>query len=1025
MRTEQAVAGIDLGSASLHAAVLSRQTGNILTAFSRMHFGKPWEVLSRVAEELTGKYDLTGFAFTGTGGKLAAEANSTFFEYDTITIPRGVAYLKADARYVFHIGARDPYFFEIDPEIGKISEGSGTKCGGGTGILLAKQFKRYFGHLTPPGDDSREAMEEHMLNVFDKADDVIAKAEERLEIGGRCGVIITSDMIHKQNAGFKTPDILNAMVQRVAVNYVSDVLKAREFPLAPAAATGGVAENGFFVSNLENLLGLDIEVPEYHQQAAAIGVAILGREHPHSLNHIERASVDSLTARKKESVNKAPPLSLDNVIIHEEPDLRIPEQPVDVIIGVDGGSTTSKLVVVDADSLEIYFKKYISTAGDPENAGKELFRSVRDAMGDNIRNVRGIGFTGSSGALYEVLFTDITKDGRSDILMDEITCHKMGVQYHNPQVDTIFELGGQDAKFTRLRKDGTVANAKMNLACFAGTGQTIENMASNYGMDVRTSLQEKAFQASRIPRVDGTCAVFSEAGIADLAALEFSQEELAAAILNAGIGGYVHKFVGNEDIGESCSAQGGPFLGKAALATLAAETGKKIFAFPHREVMGAVGAALAVNDRLAKNPEKELTTAFRGFAIADSEFRRYKQKCSDINGAAKCKTRNCDIDVYEIGDQKIYSGGACPKGNTDDSGNRQKKDYTAIYQNLLEKKLAEFSLSTPSPESGKETVGIPRSMFFLNENAVFLSSLYQFLGFDVMISPPSDDEIVTLSFHYSHSEDCFPVKLAHGHAAFLLDKVDKMLLVNYVGSQHHNTEDRHNGKLKCCPYSASIGFNVAANLGLPQQRVFLPVLHENDHRRTLSDRFYADLNRVYPGRFTKQQVAESVRKAEQEQRRLLDKIYRQGAEFIASLNDDDYAFVGIGRGYTLLDGRASADTSKLFAEKGLNFIPSYFLDTNDIPVEKAFPNMYWQLGKRILQDSIFVAESENLYPVIMTNYACGPDSMLQFHLDRIFHKADKPCLFLQTDGHTSNAQYGTRIMAHNQVVKEHQNKTRS
>ncbi|MFW5996824.1 MAG: BadF/BadG/BcrA/BcrD ATPase family protein [Lentisphaeria bacterium] len=1018
MIKEQAVAGIDVGSASLHIAVISQQTGNLLSAFSRMHFGKPWDLLSQIAGELSRDYDLTGFAFTGTGGELAAEANATLFEYDTITIPRGIAYLKPDTHYVFHVGARDPYFFEIDPAIGKISEGSGTKCGGGTGILLGKQFKRYFGHLIPARDDTREAMEEQMLKVFEKAEEVIDHSKEELEIGGRCGVIITSDMIHKQNAGFKTADILNAMVQRVAINYISDVLKAREYNNEPAVATGGVAANREFVRNLESLLTLDIEVPPFHQQVAAIGAAILGSEQPEALTTIQRSSIDSLAIRKKETIHTSPPLSLENVVMYDEPPLKTPAGGVDVIIGVDGGSTTSKLVVVDADSLEMYYKKYISTSGDPEQAGKELFRSVREALGEKIRTVRGIGFTGSSGALYEVLFSDVTKDNRSDVLMDEITCHKMGVQFHNPQVDTIFELGGQDAKFTRLRKDGTVANAKMNLACFAGTGQTIENMASNYGMDVKSSLQTQAFQAPQVPRVDGTCAVFSEAGVADLAALEFSQAELAAAILNAGIGGYVHKFVGNEDIGDNCSAQGGPFLGKAALATLAAETGKKIFAFPHREVMGAMGAALAVKDKLDRKPAGSVSTAFRGFEIVDTEFRRFKQKCSDINGVAKCKTRDCDIDVYEIGSQTIYSGGACPKGNTDDSGNPQKKDYTAHYQTLLEKRLADFSI-TESQNNGKETVGIPRSMFFLNENAVFLSSLFHFLGFDVRISPPSNDEIVHLSFQYSHSEDCFPVKLAHGHTAFLQDKVDKLLLVNYIGAQHHNTEDRHNGKLKCCPYSASIGFNVAANLGLSQDRLFLPVVHENDHRRALSDRFHADLNRVYPGRFGKKTVADAVKRAEEEQQKLLDEIYRQGTEFLANLNEDEYAFVGIGRGYTLLDGRASADTSMLFAEKGLNFIPSYFLNTRDIPVEKIFPNMYWQLGKRILQDSIFVAESKNLYPVIMTNYACGPDSILQFHLERIFHKADKPCLFLQTDGHTSNAQYGTRIMAHNQVVREH------
>ena len=1014
MKNETVAVGIDLGSASLHTAVVRESDTSIVEAQSYMHFGKMWDILAQVTHRIAQTYNVKGFAFTGIGGELAAEANSTFFEYDTITIPRGVYHLTPETRYVFHVGARDPYFFEIEENIGKIDEGSGTKCGGGTGILLSKQYKRYFGHFFPPEDQSREAMQKRMQEIFRHAAQAVQQADKDLEIGGRCGVIITSDMIHKQNAGFKTENILKAMEHRVAVNYVSDVIKTKQLADAKAVITGGVAANNRFVEELEYLLNLKIHRPEYYQQAGALGVALMGLEHPDTLNTVSQSKINSLAQQKKDFVNTSPPLSLDNVVMYDEPPLKTPDGKVDVIIGVDGGSTTSKLVVVDAENLQMYYKKYISTAGDPEGAGKELLKGVRDSVGDKINEIKGLGFTGSSGALYEMLFTDITRQDRSDVLMDEITCHKTGVRHYNPQVDTIFELGGQDAKFTRLRADGTVANAKMNLACFAGTGQTIENMASNYGMDVKSSLQEKAFQASRIPHVDGTCAVFSEAGVADLAALEFSQEELAVAILNAGVGGYVHKFVGNEDIGDFCSAQGGPFLGKAALATLAAETGKKIFAFPHREVMGAMGAALAVQHKLNYHKGQQLKTAFRGFSIIDKKFNRTQRKCSDINGDLKCKNRDCIIDVYEIGEQTIIAGGACPKGNSDKSSGTAKPDMTARYQSLLENVLNDFK--TPMEKNTSKTaVGIPRSMFFLNENAVFLTSLYHELGFAVKLSPPSNDQIVHLGFKYSHSEDCFPVKIAHGHSAYLRDKVDHILLVNYIGARHRNGSD-NDDKLKCCPYSASIGFNVAANLELPTDNAFLPVLHENDHRRELSDRFYEDLRRLYPQQFSKKQVAEAVNRAKERQNNFLRTIYEKGREFLNNITD--YAFIGIGRGYTLLDSKASADTGKLFAEKGLDFIPSYFLDTEHVAVEEIFPNMYWQLGKRILQDCIFVAETEKLHPVIMTNYACGPDSMLQFHIERIFRKADKPCLFLQTDGHTSNAQYGTRIMAHNQVVKE-------
>jgi len=186
------------------------------------------------------------------------------------------------------------------------------------------------------------------------------------------------------------------------------------------------------------------------------------------------------------------------------------------------------------------------------------------------------------------------------MVIDEITCHALGVKHFNKKVDTIFELGGQDAKFTLFSGEGVVKKAKMNLSCMAGTGQTMQNLIGMVGLSF-DEFEKLALKAKKVPVVDETCGVFTEEGIARLIALRLPKEEIAASIAYGFIGGYINKFVGNEKFGKFISAQGGPFKNKACLAALAAHTGAKINAFPHRQLFGAYGAAIAAHNKLNEN----------------------------------------------------------------------------------------------------------------------------------------------------------------------------------------------------------------------------------------------------------------------------------------------------------------------------------------------------------------------------------------------------------------------------------------
>jgi len=605
--------GYDIGSEFVHSVSLDENNKIISSPKSRMHFGNPASVIKDILKENKKKgisEKNSVFAFTGSGGKVFSDVTKADFFYDSLTIPLGAHLIAPDAKYIFHIGAKDPYFFEKSSggefKIYVPDYGTGTKCGGGSGILLNKQCRRLFSDevikKTP-----QETMEEMYKLSYKSA----LKSDKEIDVGGRCGVVIQSDMIHLQNCGESIPNILRGLFERIAKNYIADVIRIRNLEKdAKTVITGGVANNDYIIKMLEKNTQLKIDRLENFDKVSAIGAA-LRLKGKNKLYQGNIKNIDKVTEIQRKNINYAPPLSKFLPLVKsfsereskKYGDLKVfydKEEKIPVVMGVDGGSTTTKAFILRVDNLEPVAEICIETHGRPLPAAQKIFKEISDHFKDRLE-IKAVAYTGSSGAFYYKLFTKPEKiDDCADIVIDEITCHALGVRRFDEKVDTIFELGGQDAKFTLFSKDGGVKKAKMNLSCMAGTGQTMQNMIKMIGMDFDT-FEKLALKAKRTPIVDETCGVFTEDGISKLVSLGLPKEEIAAAIAYGFIGGYINKFVGSEKFGEFISAQGGPFRNLACLAALAAHTNKKINAFPHRQLFGAYGAAIAAHKRLSED----------------------------------------------------------------------------------------------------------------------------------------------------------------------------------------------------------------------------------------------------------------------------------------------------------------------------------------------------------------------------------------------------------------------------------------
>ena len=410
-----------------------------------------------------------------------------------------------------------------------------------------------------------------------------------------------------------------------------------------------------------------------------------------------------------------------------------------------------------------------------------------------------------------------------------------------------------------------------------------------------------------------------------------------------------------------------------------------------------------------------MESRFRGFEVGNVDFEKESCNCEEIVGDS-CNARNCLLNVYHLGEDVVLAGGLCPKGNTGGNG-KKINNYTQMYKTWLNNELRNHTVPLEGYD-GSERVLIPRSLTFLNEKGVFQAALYKNLGFDVSVSPESNDEIADFGEAFSHPESCYPSKLVHGHSAVLKNNLksgrDKIFLPDTISV----FEDGK--RLVFCPYVASAGHVVMGNLRLKEQDVLIPVIKYDDESSPLEKSILSDLERAYgEGRFSRRQVRECIDSAIESQDNFLTDVKNKGQKIFERLVEKgEDVYLGIGRGYTLLDEKASSKVDELFAVNGMHFIPSYLLDTGDENIGDVADNMFWYQGASMIRASMKFLQEDNVHLVRFTNFNCGPDSMVLIHERGFADKAERPRLELETDGHNNNAQFGTRIQAYRVVVEQ-------
>ena len=786
--------GIDIGSTTVKVVVLDEQNQLLFRSYER-HYSKTRE---RTCQTLQGLRGLLGgqqvqLIITGSAGLGVAKAAGLDFVQEVYATAAAVRALIPDTDAVIELGGEDAKIIFFGNTLEERMNGS---CAGGTGAFIDQMAT--------------------LLNVTaDELDELALKHEKIYPIASRCGVFAKSDIQPILNQGGRKEDVAASIFQAVVDQTVAGLTQGREltgkivFLGGPLHFLQGLRER--FVETLQ----LDAEHAVFPQDGdcfAAIGAALCTGEQTAQpfetlLDLLEHA------ASTAQAVDVMPPLFTSqaeyNAFAHRHSAMTVPLVDLsayrgDAYLGIDAGSTTTKVVLIDGEG-DILHSFYHSNQGNPVSIVLPQLKEIYRLCGDRVR-IQGAAVTGYGEDLIKHAFS-------CDLGLVETMAHLKAAQHFNPQVDFIIDIGGQDMKCFKIRH-GAVDSILLNEACSSGCGSFIETFAKALGRSIG-DFSKMGLLAQHPVDLGSRCTVFMNSSVKQAQKDGASVEDISAGLSISIVKNAIYKVIraaDADDLGQHIVVQGGTFLNDAVLRSFELELGREVTRPTIAGMMGAYGAALAAKD-----------AGLHGSSLLSQEaLEHFTHEAKP----ATCKlcTNHCSLTVNRFdGGRRFLSGNRCsrPLGQEKvEIPDLMKFKYD--YLRTLEGK--------GSGDGSRGKIGLP---FGLNmyENLPFWFTLLTQLNFEVVLSPLSTRSLYIKGQRTIPSDTvCYPAKLLHGHVMALLEEgIDTIFYpcMSYNFDEH--LSDNHYNCPVVAYYPDLLGVNIPAlskirylhpNLGLHRPRDF-------------------------------------------------------------------------------------------------------------------------------------------------------------------------------------------------------------
>ena len=727
--------GLDVGSTTVKT-VITDTAKNIIYSRYQRHFSKVKETVTEQLELIREAYPDDDFTvcITGSAGLGLANSANLPFVQEVHAAFLAVKEKAPDADAVIELGGEDAKIIFLTGGVEQRMNGS---CAGGTGAFI-------------------DQMATLLGITADELDALSLNAQKVYPIASRCGVFAKSDIQPLLNQGALREDIAASIFQAVVDQTVSGLAQGRTIE-GKVLFLGGPLH---FLQGLKNAfvktLGLDDEhavFPEDGPVFVAYGCSL------HGAQLEERYTVDEMidmvrNAKASDDIITGDPLFASQaeyeefIDRHKKYDLGyadIRTYKGDAYLGIDAGSTTTKLVLI-TDDCRILYHHYSSNMGQPLDKIAAQVKAIREAMNPDI-TIKGSAVTGYG--------EDLIKAGLSvDHGIVETVAHFKAAAYFCPDVDFIIDIGGQDIKCFRI-KNHSIDSIMLNEACSSGCGSFIQTFAMALGYDISEFSQLGLFAQHPVD-LGSRCTVFMNSSVKQAQKDGATVEDISAGLSSSIIKNAIYKVIranSPDELGKNIVVQGGTFLNDAVLRSFEKELGRNVIRPAVSGLMGALGCALYAKERT------EGTSSL--ISAEELENFSYTSKSANCGGC----TANCRLNIINFGKGRNFiSGNRCEKGNGKAKKNNIPNLYEYKYNSVLALKTAE------QPKNPVAKVGLPMTLSFY-EQMKFWQTFFNELGFETVISDESSREVYYLGQHTIPSDTvCYPAKLAHGHIEYLLDK---------------------------------------------------------------------------------------------------------------------------------------------------------------------------------------------------------------------------------------------------------------
>lgn len=970
------VLGIDVGSTT--AKLILVQNGEVVYEKYERHFSqvrqKIWGMVQEI-EPLIYSEQLY-VAISGSAGLGLAEDIELPFVQEVFATSELIKQLQPDTSVVIELGGEDAkiIFFE-----GCLEQRMNGSCAGGTGAFIDQMAT--------------------LMNIsIEQLDMLSFQSSKVYPIASRCGVFAKSDIQPLLNQGANKADIAAGIYQAVVNQTIAGLAQGRRiegkvmFLGGPLYYCKGLRKRFIETLKLDDGNAL---FPEYGRYSVAMGAALYASGQQFSLSFQELVDRLEKSSEKRQYTLHLKPL-FENKESFEKfkkrhqkatvETLDISEYSGNAYLGIDCGSTTTKLVLISEDKKLLY-TYYSSNKGNPVDVVKEQLIKIYRLCGTRIE-INASAVTGYGEELIKHAF-------KIDDGIVETMAHFTAARFFMPDVDFIIDIGGQDIKCFKIHNK-SIDSVMLNEACSSGCGSFIESFAKSMGYDVEEF--SKLGLKSKAPVDLGTrCTVFMNSSVKQAQKDGADISDISAGLSMSVVKNALYKVIragSADDLGKNIVVQGGTFLNDAVLRSFELELGRNVIRPQISELMGAFGAALhAMSLNILKSS-----------IISEQDLRNFTH--NSVSTVCKGCGNRCHLTVNTFsGKEKYISGNKCENGLGKDKS--EKEEVPNLYE-FKRNKLRNLT----EGENIRGTIGIPLTLG-MYELAPFWHGIFTHLGFKVVFSGFSSRELYTKGQHSIPSDTvCYPAKVMHGHVEKLLQmKPDYIFYPCLTYNFDEKMADNHYN----CPVVAYYSEVLNGNLdSLKNAKFLFPYLNINNGR--LAKQLFLLLSENGM-ELTIKKVKQAVDKGYKKYKKWMMEIREEGRRAIEyARTNNKRILILVGRPYHI-DPEISHGIDKLALSLGFVVISEDSISDIMKPANVKVLNQ-WTYHSRLYNAAEFAGHNDDCELVQLVSFGCGLDAITADEVRRILEKHGKIYTQIKIDEITNLGAVKIRLRSLIGALKE-------